>query len=75
MVLNNIQQIKKRYILEFFKTEFNLNLEKYDHDEINLIINEINSEIEKKIKEEQEKYKNLSLELEQKQLKLMLFNE
>lgn len=58
------KDIQNEEILNFFKREFNIDLKSYNAEKRRIIIEAINSEIDKKIEEEQSRYINLSSELE-----------
>lgn len=58
------KDIQNEEILNFFKREFNIDLKSYNAEKRRIIIETINSEIDKKIEEEKNRYINLSSELE-----------
>ena len=59
MVLSNIDPDKRKSILNFFKVKFNIDLEKYEEDEIPIVFSEIKNIINKRIIDE--KYNNNKL--------------
>ena len=64
MVLNNINPNKRKEMLQFFNEKFNIDLEKYEEDELPIVFNEVKNEINKKILEEKKKHKELTSQLE-----------
>ena len=51
-------------MLQFFNEKFNIDLEKYEEDELPIVFNEVKNEINKKILEEKKKHKELTSQLE-----------
>ena len=68
MVLNNINPNKRKEITQFFNDKFNIDLEKYDEEEISIVFNEVKNEISKRIHEEKKKRNELILKLEKNML-------
>ena len=60
----------KQEIIKKFKDTFNIEIEKYDNKQIQLLLKELNKELDKKIIEEQQRYLLLLKELEKEEMLL-----
>ena len=75
MVLSNIESSKREKILNFFIDNFNINLNNYEEDEIPVVIDEVRTMIDKRIVEEEKKYKVYSAILQKKMVETFLLLE
>lgn len=71
VALDNLDFVKRNNILCFFKEKFNIDLEKYNDEEIKLIYHEINDKIDQVIDEELKKKDFLTEKLRLKQINLL----
>ena len=60
----------KQEIIKKFKDTSNIEIEKYDNKQIQLLLKELNKELDKKIIEEQQRYLLLLKELEKEEMLL-----
>lgn len=71
MALNSFDPVRKNNIINFFKEKFNIDLDKYNDDEIKVIYHEIEQKIEQVTEEELKKNMVLTNELHNKQVELL----
>ena len=74
MVLNNLDSKKRCEVLKFFKDNFRIDLEKYNENEIDLVVSLVNSDINCRLDNELKKNRILSYELEQQKKILLELN-